>query len=356
MSTTRPTGEQLRFRSSLTGDHVLDSYLEAAEIGGRTLYDLLAELFAVDGSLRDDLYEFRDDPENTGVIQYRVGGDYVDPDAGWSTLVDLRTIGYLLACEEAQTAAEAAQAAAALSAASAAESESNASDSASNAADSESAAASTAGAAPYDNSAFYSFPQAVVGSDGHTYRMLGTNVSGDDPVGSETGNWLQLTYGSPLDELADVAISGSYGDLINKPALGTAAFTDSSAYATSAQGALAGSAAQPANPQTWNGHQTFKEVSETVYTLTGTTPAIDPANGTVQNWTLTGNSSPTDGLTSGQFVLLMIEDGSAYTISWPTMTWIGGLAPALDETNKNVIMLWKVGSALYGNFAGVLSS
>jgi hypothetical protein len=46
---TRPTGEQVRFRSAVTGDHILDVYLEAAEKGGRTLPDLLDDLFDSSG-------------------------------------------------------------------------------------------------------------------------------------------------------------------------------------------------------------------------------------------------------------------------------------------------------------------
>jgi len=45
MALTRPVGEQVRFESSKTGSHVLDSYLEAAEMGGRTLSSLLEQLF-----------------------------------------------------------------------------------------------------------------------------------------------------------------------------------------------------------------------------------------------------------------------------------------------------------------------
>ena len=45
MAETRPAGEQLRFLSANTGEHVLDTYMEAAEIGGRALSDLLDDLF-----------------------------------------------------------------------------------------------------------------------------------------------------------------------------------------------------------------------------------------------------------------------------------------------------------------------
>lgn len=48
-----------------------------------------------------------------------------------------------------------------------------------------------------------------------------------------------------LPALADVATSGSYTDLTDTPTLGTAAATNTDAYATTAQGALAATAVQP---------------------------------------------------------------------------------------------------------------
>jgi len=86
----------------------------------------------------------------------------------------------------------------------------------------------------------------------------------------------------------------------------------------------------------------------------GTTPAIDPANGTVQEWTLTGNSSPTDSLTDGEFVELLIQDGTAYTITWPTITWLtdSATAPTLGATTVTPVLIQKVGSTLYGRRTG----
>lgn len=94
------------------------------------------------------------------------------------------------------------------------------------------------------------------------------------------------------------------------------------------------------------------EVAETVYALSGTTPALDPANGTVQQWTLSGNSTPTSSLTTGESILLMVDDGSSYTITWPTTTWLGGTAPTLTTTGYSCIVLWKDATTLYGNFLG----
>ena len=86
----------------------------------------------------------------------------------------------------------------------------------------------------------------------------------------------------------------------------------------------------------------------------GTTPAINPANGTVQEWTLTGNSSPTDSLTDGEFVELLIQDGTAYTITWPTITWLtdNAVAPTLGLTTVTPVLVQKVGSTLYGRRTG----
>lgn len=94
--------------------------------------------------------------------------------------------------------------------------------------------------------------------------------------------------------------------------------------------------------------------SEEVYALSGTTPAFDNANGSIQTWTLTGNSTPTDSLSSGESITLHINDGTAFTITWPTITWKtnGGAAPTLNATGDTVIEIWKVGTTLFGARVG----
>jgi len=93
---------------------------------------------------------------------------------------------------------------------------------------------------------------------------------------------------------------------------------------------------------------------ETVYAVTGTTPAIAATNGNVQTWTLSGNSTPTDGLNAGESITLMIDDGSAYTITWTSLVdqWIGGSAPTLATTGYSVVELWKVSTTVYGAYVG----
>lgn len=85
MAQTRPTGEQLRFRSANTGEHVLDTYLEAAEKGGRTLTDLLDDVFdSTTGEFRADNFDFRFD-SNTHRIQFRIG-QFTNSADGWEFL------------------------------------------------------------------------------------------------------------------------------------------------------------------------------------------------------------------------------------------------------------------------------
>ena len=98
-------------------------------------------------------------------------------------------------------------------------------------------------------------------------------------------------------------------------------------------------------------------VTEEVFAVTGTTPALDPQNGTVQTWTLSGNSAPTfaAGFTTGASMTLMIDDGAAYSITWPTTQWAGGSAPTLATTGYTVVELWRVGATYYGALVGEMS-
>lgn len=95
-------------------------------------------------------------------------------------------------------------------------------------------------------------------------------------------------------------------------------------------------------------------IDEKVYQVTGTTPALNPANGTIQWWNLTGNSTPTDSLNEGEGITLMIDDGTAYTVTWPSVVWVnnGGSAPTLATSGYTTVALWKIGTTLYGALVG----
>lgn len=111
--------------------------------------------------------------------------------------------------------------------------------------------------------------------------------------------------------------------------------------------------AYDANTTTSTNTQTLtnKTVRDTVYALTGT--AFDATNGSVQTKTLAANTTFTDSLTSGDAIVLQLEAGASYTVTWPTMTWVtsgGNVAPTL--TAKDTLVFWKVSSVLYGAYTG----
>ena len=96
---------------------------------------------------------------------------------------------------------------------------------------------------------------------------------------------------------------------------------------------------------------TNKTIRDTVYSLTGT--AFVATNGAVQTKTLAANTTFTDSLSSGDAIVLQLEAGASYTVTWPTMTWVtsgGNVAPTL--TAKDTLVFWKVASTLYGAYVG----
>jgi hypothetical protein len=97
--------------------------------------------------------------------------------------------------------------------------------------------------------------------------------------------------------------------------------------------------------------------TEEIFAVSGTTPALSPTNGSIQTWTLTGNSTPTQGTwANGQSMTLQIDDGTAFTVTWTSLavTWKtdSGSAPTLNTTGVTVIVLWEVGSVIYGARVG----
>lgn len=100
-------------------------------------------------------------------------------------------------------------------------------------------------------------------------------------------------------------------------------------------------------------------VTEQVFTITdGASVDINPANGTIQQWTLGANRTPTATMSSGQYVMLYIDDGSAYAVTWTTIgvVWAGGSAPTLPTSGFGSILLMKVGSVIRGFYCGAVAS
>ncbi len=95
-------------------------------------------------------------------------------------------------------------------------------------------------------------------------------------------------------------------------------------------------------------------IDENVVAITdGASVDLDPDNGTLQTWTLGANRTATESLTTGQSMLLVVTAGS-YTLTFPTITWVGGSAPTLSTSKPTAIEIWKIGSTLYGANVGDL--
>ena len=104
-------------------------------------------------------------------------------------------------------------------------------------------------------------------------------------------------------------------------------------------------------------------ILEDVYTITdGAAFEIDPGNGSIQLITLGASRTPKcTNMVAGEAVTLMVDDGTAYTITWTDATWgtggvvwktNAGAAPTLNTSGYTVIVLWKVSTQVYGARVG----
>jgi hypothetical protein len=102
-------------------------------------------------------------------------------------------------------------------------------------------------------------------------------------------------------------------------------------------------------------------IIEDVFTITdGAAFEVDPGNGSVQLITLGASRTPKcTNFVAGESVTLMVNDGTAYTITWTDTTWgtggviwKGGTAPTLATSGYSVIQFWKVSTQVYGASVG----
>ncbi|WP_067986239.1 hypothetical protein [Neptuniibacter pectenicola] len=94
----------------------------------------------------------------------------------------------------------------------------------------------------------------------------------------------------------------------------------------------------------------IKRYKETVATASS---AIDRADGGIQTYTMTANTTFTIAINAGESLTLHLSAGDTYTATWPAMTWVGGSAPTL--TAVDAITFWKVGSDLFGAYVGSIA-
>lgn len=183
-------------------------------------------------------------------------------------------------------------------------------------------------------------PQGPQGATGATGPQGPTGATGPQgpagvgvPVGGSTGQALVKASGTDYDTQWATA-----GDVT---LTGTQTLTNKTLTAPTVTGAVLN-----------DGY------TEEVFTITdGTTVNLDPNNGSIQLWTLGANRTPGQAnWNAGQSITLMVDDGTARTITWTTLGVVwetsGGNAPTLDTTGYTVIVLWKVGSTIYGARVG----
>ena len=176
--------------------------------------------------------------------------------------------------------------------------------------------------------AAYNFPNSP--SNGDTVTVNGVTYT----YSSSKGRW--ASAGLTLTDFSVTTNSAGTAALSYSDTTGVFSYTppDLSSYAT-----------------TSSVSSTYAPLAATVYALTGTD--IDPANGGIQTKTVAANTTFTESLTSGESVVLMLDAGASYTITWPTITWVtsaGNTAPTL--TANDTLVLWKVSTTLYGAYVG----
>jgi hypothetical protein len=102
-------------------------------------------------------------------------------------------------------------------------------------------------------------------------------------------------------------------------------------------------------------------ILEDVFTITdGAAFEVDPGNGSIQLITLGASRTPkATNFAAGESITLMVDDGSAYTLTWTDATWggsgvewTGGAAPDLATSGYTVLQFWKVSTQVYGAFVG----
>jgi hypothetical protein len=102
-------------------------------------------------------------------------------------------------------------------------------------------------------------------------------------------------------------------------------------------------------------------ILEDVFTITdGAAFEVNPGDGSIQLITLGASRTPkATNFAAGESITLMVDDGTAYTLTWTDATWgtggviwKGGTAPTLATTGYSVIQFWKVSTQVYGAYVG----
>jgi hypothetical protein len=177
---------------------------------------------------------------------------------------------------------------------------------------------------------------------------------------SDSSNW--VAFQAPATVASNVtwtlpSTDGSNGQTLSTNGSGVLS------WANSAAGDVTLNGVQTLTNKTLTDPAIIGTVLEDVYTISdGAAFEIDPGNGSIQLITLGANRTPkATNFAAGEAVTLMVDDGSAYTLTWSDSTFGGsgvvwktggGNAPTLNTTGYTVITLWKVGTQVYGARVG----
>ena len=290
--------------------------------------------------------------------------------AKWALIVDAAAAATSAAAaaasvtdaETAQAAAEAAQALAEAAQAAAETAETNAETAETNAETAQAAAEAAQAAA-----------EAVY--DSFDDRYLGAKSTGSgDPTVDNDGNALidgALFFDTTNNVMKVYNLGTTTWLTAYLPASGYATLTGTEtltnktiSYADNTLTGVAGvTATQTLTNKTLTDPAITGTILEDIFTITdGAAFEIDPGNGSIQLITLGANRTPkATNFANGEAVTLMVDDGTAYALTWTDATFggsgvvwktDGGVAPTLNTAGFTVIVLFEVGGQVYGARVG----
>lgn len=228
--------------------------------------------------------------------------------------------------------------------------------------DSTSSTSTTTAATPASVKSAYDLADAAMPKAGGAFTGNVTLNAQNDLrfADSDSSNW--VAFQAPATVAANVtwtlpATDGTSGQVLSTNGSGTLS------WSAVGSGDVTLTGTQTLTNKTLTDPAIIGTILEDVFTITdGAAFEIDPGNGSVQLITLGANRTPkATNFAAGEAVTLMVDDGTAYTLTWSDATFGGsgvvwktggGNAPTLNTTGYTVIVLWKVGTQVYGARVG----